>query len=116
MNIYKNESEEMESNQDTDENTYSRCVTNVKNTVADKLHCLSEAMGKKTSSGDFYEELCRYSKQSCDWLDRSAERIRQFDYKQADSRIRNYIRLHPAGRLIIAGVVGIAGGILLRRR
>ncbi|HEX2965861.1 MAG TPA: DUF883 C-terminal domain-containing protein [Syntrophorhabdaceae bacterium] len=114
METYNENDEVTESNEQT--SGESRCLWNVKNILADKLHCVAEAMGKTTSSENFQEGVCRFGQQACEWLDDSADRIRRFDYRKADSHIRNYVSAHPAASLLIAGAVGMAGGLLLRRR
>jgi ElaB/YqjD/DUF883 family membrane-anchored ribosome-binding protein len=89
---------------------------NVKTIIADKLHNVAEALGEIAAEQDENSGPAHYSKQASDWLDHSAEQVRQFDYKQADARVREYVRQNPGRSLLFAGAVGLIVGALLRRR
>ncbi len=85
-----------------------------KRTVADKLHDAAGALRGKTaepSSG-----LGRYGYQASDWLDRSAEYVRRFDYQRANAQVKDYIRDNPGRSLLMAGAAGLIIGALVRRR
>jgi ElaB/YqjD/DUF883 family membrane-anchored ribosome-binding protein len=60
--------------------------------------------------------MAQYGKQASEWLDQSAEYVRQFDYEQADANVREYVRQSPGHSLLIAGAVGLIIGAILRRR
>ena len=60
--------------------------------------------------------MAQYGKQASEWLDQSAEYVRQFDYEQTDARVREYVRQSPGRSLVIAGAVGLIIGVILRRR
>jgi ElaB/YqjD/DUF883 family membrane-anchored ribosome-binding protein len=89
---------------------------NVKNLIADKLHNVAEALGATAADQDAQSGIAQYGKQACEWLDQSAEYVRQFDYEQADARVREYVRQSPGRSLLIAGAVGLIIGAILRRR
>lgn len=89
---------------------------NVKNTIADTLHKVAEAVGAKTADQDVQSGLAQYGKQATRWLDQSSEYVRQFDYEQADARVREYVRQSPERSLLIAGAIGLIIGAILRRR
>jgi ElaB/YqjD/DUF883 family membrane-anchored ribosome-binding protein len=89
---------------------------NVKNTIADKLHNAAEAVGEKAADQDVQPGIAQYGKQASAWVDQSAEYVRQFDYEQADARMREYVRQSPGRSLLIAGAVGLVIGAILRRR
>ena len=90
---------------------------NVRNIIADKLRNVAEALGEKASDQDAQSGIGQYEKQASEWLDQSAEYVRQFDYyEQADAKIREYVRQSPGRSLLIAGAVGLIIGALLRRR
>ena len=89
---------------------------NVKNIIADKLHNAAEALDEKTADQDAQSGIAQYGKQASEWLDQSAEYVRQFDYEQADARVREYVRQSPGRSLLIAGAVGLIIGAILRRR
>src|ERR1039458_1894321 len=89
---------------------------NVKTIIADKLHEAAEALDKKASDKDAHSDMAQYGKQASEWLDQSAEYVRQFDYKQADASVRNYVRHNPGRSLLIAGAIGLVIGAIWRRR
>jgi ElaB/YqjD/DUF883 family membrane-anchored ribosome-binding protein len=89
---------------------------NVKNIIADKVHNVAEALGEKAADQDAQSGIAQYGKQASEWLDQSAEYVRQFDYEQVDARFREYVRQSPGRSLLIAGAVGLIIGAILRRR
>ncbi len=89
---------------------------NVKNIFADKLHHVAEALCEKVVDPDAQSGLSHYGKHASEWLDQSAEYVRQFDYEQADARVRECVGRNPGRSLLIAGGVGLIIGAFLRRR
>ena len=89
---------------------------NVKNIIADKLHTVAEALGEKAADQDAQSSIAQYEKQASEWLDQSATYVRQFDYEQADARVREYVRQNPGSSLLITGGVGLIIGAIVRRR
>jgi ElaB/YqjD/DUF883 family membrane-anchored ribosome-binding protein len=89
---------------------------NVKNSVADKLHCLAEGFGKNAADQDSESARAKYAKQASEWLDQSAGYVREFDYTQTDASIREYVKQSPGRSLLIAGGVGLIIGAILQRR
>jgi ElaB/YqjD/DUF883 family membrane-anchored ribosome-binding protein len=89
---------------------------NVKNSIADKLHCLAEGLGKNAADQDSESARAHYVKQASEWLDYSAGYVREFDYKQTDDSIREYVKQSPGRSLFIAGAVGLIIGAILQRR
>ena len=90
-------------------------LRNVKTIIADKLHEAAEALDKKASDKDAHSGVAQYGKQASEWLDQSAEYVRQFGYDQTDAKIREYVRQSPGRSLLIAGTVGLIIGGILRR-
>lgn len=88
----------------------------VKSVVADRLHKVAEALREKAAEQDAQSGAAHYRNQASELLDESAEYVRQFDYKQADTRVREYIKESPERSLLIAGVVGLIIGAVWRRR
>jgi ElaB/YqjD/DUF883 family membrane-anchored ribosome-binding protein len=88
----------------------------VKSIVADRIHQVAEALGEKAAEQEARSGAAQYGKQASEWLDQSAEYVRQFDYRQADARVREYIKQSPERSLLIAGAVGLIIGTLWRRR
>jgi ElaB/YqjD/DUF883 family membrane-anchored ribosome-binding protein len=89
---------------------------NVKNKIADKLHSVAEGLGDKAADQDGKSGIAQYGKPASEWLDQSADYVRQFDYKQVDARVREYVKQSPGRSLLIAGAVGLIFGAILRRR
>jgi hypothetical protein len=89
---------------------------NIKKIIADNLHNAAEALGEKAADHDAQCGIAHYGKHVSEWLDQSAGYVRQFDYKQTDSKIREYVRQSPGRSLLIAGAVGLIIGAILRRR
>jgi len=88
----------------------------VKNIIADKLHNVAEALSEKATDQEAQCGMAQYGKQASEWLGQSAEYVRQFDYEQADAKIREYVRQNPGRSLLIAGAVGLMIGAVLQRR
>ena len=88
----------------------------VKKTIADKLHRVAEGLSTTGEDQDSESARAKYGKQASEWLDHSAEYVRNFDYKQADAGIREYVKQSPGRSLFIAGAVGLIIGAVLRRR
>ena len=91
-------------------------LENVKNIIADQLHNVAEGLGEKAADQGAQCGMAQYGKQASEWLDQSAGYVRQFDYAQADARVREYVRQRPGRSLLIAGAVGLIIGAILRRR
>ena len=89
---------------------------NVKNIIADKMHNAAGALSEKAAAQDAQCGMAQYGKQASEWLDQSAEYVRQFDYEQADAQVREYVRQSPGCSLLIAGAAGLIIGAILRRR
>jgi ElaB/YqjD/DUF883 family membrane-anchored ribosome-binding protein len=89
---------------------------NVKNIIADKVQNVAVALGEKAADRDAPSGIAHYGQQASEWLDHSAEYVRQFDYEQIDTGIREYVRQSPGRSLLIAGAVGLIIGAILRRR
>ena len=89
---------------------------NVKKTIADKLQYIAEVMCRKADDPDTQTDIAACEKKASEWLDHSAEYVRQFDYKQVDAKAREYIKHNPGRSILIAGAVGMIIGAVLRRR
>ena len=91
-------------------------LENVKNIIVDQLHYVAEALGERAAGQGTQCGMAQYGKQASEWLDRSAGYVRQFDYEQADARVREYVGQSPGRSLLIAGAAGLILGAILRRR
>ena len=54
--------------------------------------------------------------QAANWLDQSADYIKQADIHQMKSDVSDQIRRNPGRSLLVAGAVGLFIGALVRRR
>lgn len=88
----------------------------VQNIIADTLHHVAETLNEKATNPDAHYSMAQYGQQASEWLDQSADYVRQFDYVQADTRVRKYVGKRPGLSLLIAGGVGLIIGAVLRRR
>lgn len=100
----------------SDNSSKSSCCMSIKNTIADKLHDVAEALGEKTSDHDGQCVVAQYGQRASEWLEESAEYVRQLDCKQADAGIREYVRQSPGRSLLIAGAIGLIIGAIWRHR
>ena len=91
-------------------------VENVTNSMAETLQEAAKGLGEKAAEQDAHSGIAQYGKQASDWLDQSAEYVRQFNYAQANARVRDYVKQSPGRSLLLAGTVGLVIGALLRRR
>ena len=89
---------------------------NIKTVIVDKMHKVAAAVGEKAASQDAQPAMAQYGKQAAEILDQSAEYVQQFDYEQADAKVREYARQNPGLSLVIAGVSGLIIGAIFRRR
>jgi len=83
----------------------------VKNIIADKIHDAAKSMKEKATASDE-----PYKNHASEWLDQSAEYVREFDYEKAKAGIRDYVGQSPGVSLLIAGGIGLVIGAILRRR
>ncbi len=94
----------------------SRGFENVKNSIAEQLETVAEMLGEKSTGQDAQSGIAQYGKHASEWLELSAGYVRQFDYEQAETRVRECIKQHPGRSLLVAGAVGLIIGAVLRRR
>jgi ElaB/YqjD/DUF883 family membrane-anchored ribosome-binding protein len=100
----------MENNSGTES---GNSFNNIKQAIAEKLERAAISLGQQSKSGHV---VGPYSQQASQWLHQSADYIREFDIKKADTELRNQIRMHPGKSLLIGVGVGILLGLLVRRR
>lgn len=86
---------------------------NVRSVIADTMNKVSEALDEKADRQEAQFGTDQYGRQASEWLDKSAEYVREVDYKQADADVREYFRHGRGRRLLIAGGVGL-GYLALR--
>lgn len=91
-------------------------IENVKQKIADKLHNVAGTLHEKTRGHDTSSGMGQYGKEASQWLDQTADYVRDFDYHQGDAQVREYVKENPGRSLLIAGGVGLILGAVLRRR
>jgi ElaB/YqjD/DUF883 family membrane-anchored ribosome-binding protein len=94
----------------------STVFEDVKNIIADKLHNVAETLREEATNPDEQCGMAQCGKKASEWLDQSADFVREFDYMQANAGIREYVGQKPGRSLLIAGGVGLIIGVVLRRR
>jgi ElaB/YqjD/DUF883 family membrane-anchored ribosome-binding protein len=88
----------------------------VKSTVAEKLHAAAESLHKTAGKSTQQNDLTGFGHQAADWLDRSADYVSQIEPARVRNDIESGVRKNPGRSLLIAGAVGLVLGGLLRRR
>ncbi len=88
----------------------------VKNAIAKKLHVVAGDLSERADSRELQPLIGDYGKQAAHWLDLSAEYIEQFDYRELNTRVREYVEKNPGFSVLIAGVAGLILGAFVRRR
>ena len=83
--------------------------------LADKIHKVAEALRDKAAEQDAHSGAAHYRNEASEWLEQSAEYVREFDDRQADAKFREYVKQSPERSLLIAGAVGLVIGTLWRR-
>ena len=90
---------------------------NMKEALADKLRSAARQMRNKAYRSDTSTDVTsQYGPQVADWLDKGAGYVSRFDAAKVKSDIERKARQNPGGALLVAGAVGLALGVLLRRR
>lgn len=88
----------------------------VQTIIAEELRKVAETLSDKAAQQNAPSGLAQYGKQASEWLDQSADYVSQFDYHQADAKVRDYVRQNPGESLLLAGAVGLIIGAVWRRR
>ena len=84
---------------------------------AEGLRALGSELRSMAGQGDQQQGVAaELVHQAADWLDRSADYVRDFDPQQVKTDVENQVRRHPGRSLLIAGAAGLLLGALLRRR
>ncbi|HEY9231290.1 MAG TPA: hypothetical protein VIS78_04070 [Blastocatellia bacterium] len=97
----------------TEANNGGSTFEQVKTTVADKLVEAADALRQKTGQDS---PTAAYATQASDWLHQAADYVRDFDPAELKSGIQRQVHNNPGRSLIAAAGIGLALGILLRRR
>ena len=92
-------------------------IDNIKSTVADKLHSAADTLQQKAGQTDQPDSpMATYGTQASEWLNRSADYIRDMDVNKVKSDVQNEVKRNPGRSLLIATAAGLILGALFRRR
>ncbi len=92
--------------------TSSSSFDDVKHSIADKL----QSVAKDMKDGEMSQVMGEYGPQVSNVLNKSAEYIHKFDYRDVNDKVQGYVKEKPGPALLIAGAVGLIIGALFRRR
>ncbi|MCI0441512.1 MAG: hypothetical protein L0177_20610, partial [Chloroflexi bacterium] len=93
--------------------TFDTMKERIANQLQRVARTLQEQVGPR---GEGHRPLAGYGAQAAEWLERSAEYVRQLDPQQLKADLENQVRHSPGRSLLIAGAAGLLLGALLRRR
>ena len=85
-------------------------------TAADKLQAAAQTLHQKADRSGQPAEVSALGHRAADWLERSADYVSEVEPQRLKSDIEDRVRRNPGRSLLIAGIVGLALGGLLRRR
>jgi len=88
----------------------------IKTTLADKLQSAAQTLHQKADRSGQSPEVTAFGHRAAGWLERSADYVNEMEPQRLRSDLENQVRRNPGRSLLIAGIVGLALGGLLRRR
>src|SRR5258706_16393419 len=89
----------------------------IRSRLAGLLHQAAGALHDKSSRGQFQDGRSeKVGIQAANWLDQSADYVRQANAEQMKADVANQIRRNPGRSLLVAGAIGLFLGALVRRR
>ncbi|HEY8459387.1 MAG TPA: hypothetical protein VIM99_03350 [Blastocatellia bacterium] len=88
----------------------------IRTTAADKLQAAAQTLHQKADRSGQPTEISALEHRAADWLERSADYVSEIEPQRLRSDIESQVRRNPGRSLLIAGIVGMALGGLLRRR
>ena len=88
----------------------------IRTTAADKLQAAAQTLHQKADRSGQPSEVSALGHRAADWLERSADYVSEMEPQRLKSDIEEKVRRNPGRSLLIAGIVGLALGGLLRRR
>jgi ElaB/YqjD/DUF883 family membrane-anchored ribosome-binding protein len=88
----------------------------IRTTAADKLQAAAETLHQKADRSGQSTEVTALGHRAADWLERSADYVNEMEPRRLKSDIETQVRRNPGRSLLIAGIVGLALGGILRRK
>ncbi|HVF91364.1 MAG TPA: hypothetical protein VNH22_14965 [Blastocatellia bacterium] len=92
-------------------------LDNIKSTVAEKLYSAADTLQQKAGQTNQPDStMATYGTQASEWLNRSADYIRDMDVNKVKSDVQNEVKRNPGRSLLIATAAGLVLGAIFRRR
>jgi len=88
----------------------------IKTTAADKLQAAAQTLHQKADRSGQPAEVSALGHRAADWLERSADYLSEMEPQRLKTDIEDHVRRNPGRSLLIAGIVGLTLGGLLRKR
>jgi ElaB/YqjD/DUF883 family membrane-anchored ribosome-binding protein len=88
----------------------------IKTTAADKLQTAAQTLHQKADRSGQPAEVSALGHRAADWLERSADYLSEMEPQRLKTDIEDHVRRNPGRSLLIAGIVGLTLGGLLRKR
>jgi hypothetical protein len=88
----------------------------IRTTAADKLQSAAETLHQKADRSGQPTEISALGHRTADWLERSADYLNELEPQRLKTDIESQVRRNPGRSLLIAGIVGLALGGILRRK
>jgi ElaB/YqjD/DUF883 family membrane-anchored ribosome-binding protein len=76
----------------------------------------AQVLHEKIAGSEKQTEITNLGNRAADWLERSADYVKDVEPQQIRSDIESQVRRHPGRSLLIAGVVGLILGRVIRGR
>ncbi|HKG22116.1 MAG TPA: hypothetical protein VKC34_09470 [Blastocatellia bacterium] len=92
-------------------------LNNIKSTVAEKLYSAADTLQQKAGQTNQPDStIATYGNQASEWLNRSADYIRDMDVNKVKSDVQDEVKRNPGRSLLIATAAGLILGAIFRRR
>ena len=92
-------------------------VDTIKSVIAEKLHTAASVLQDKVKQAtDQNAPVARYGRQCSDWLDHSADYVRDLNLSKLNRDVQDQVRRNPGRSILIGAAVGLCLGVLMRRR
>jgi ElaB/YqjD/DUF883 family membrane-anchored ribosome-binding protein len=97
---------------ETEGSTFER----VRSGLSEKLSGAAQVLHEKVAGSGKQTEITNLGNRAADWLERSADYVKDVEPQQIRSDIEAQVRRNPGRSLLIAGVVGLILGRVIRGR
>jgi ElaB/YqjD/DUF883 family membrane-anchored ribosome-binding protein len=91
-------------------------VDTIKSAIAEKLHTAAVVLQEKVKqANDQNGTLVRYGRCCSDWLEHSADYVRDLKLSQLNKDIQNQVKRNPGRSILIGAALGLCLGAWMRR-